>query len=58
MIAPPTVEICTVFANAAGSIGGTVGTVGVCCCSSACTHACALSSMYQGSLRPACSVSM
>src|SRR5207237_1367344 len=47
--------ICTVRARAADSSGSTVGTPGVGCCSRACTHAWALSSMYQGSERPACS---
>ncbi len=56
--ARPGPPICTVRANDAGSRGGTIGTWGACCCSRACTQAWALSSMYQGSLRPACSVSM
>jgi hypothetical protein len=50
--------ICTVRAYAPDSIGGTVGGAGVGSCASVAKHAWALSSMYQGSERPACSVSM
>ncbi len=38
-ITTPGWEICTVRANEEGSNGGTVGTGGACCCSSACTQA-------------------
>ena len=51
-------RICSVCANADGSTGATVGTDGAGSLSSVCRQVSALSSMYQGSLRPDCSVSM